>query len=103
MKTSNQTTNRRRFLGTAATGAAWLLSPSLVPRMAAQSPESRIDILLNEPVATIQPEIYGHLVDDLGGLVYKSLWGDELSRGPGIGGLNKRRVDAQKRVKRGMI
>src|ERR1035438_427736 len=38
MKNSNQTTNRRRFLGTAATGAAWLFSPSLVTRMAAQSP-----------------------------------------------------------------
>jgi alpha-N-arabinofuranosidase len=103
MKISNQTTNRRRFLGTAATGAAWLLSPSLVPRMAAQSPESRIDILLNEPVATIQPEIYGHFVEHLGSVVYDGIWVGENSRVPNIGGLRKQLVDALKRVKPGMI
>ena len=64
MKASNPTTNRRQFLGTAAAGAA-----ALVTRMAAQSPESRVDILLNEPVGTIAPEIYGHFVEHLGGVV----------------------------------
>ena len=103
MKHSNQTTNRRRFLGTAATGAAWLLSPSLVTRMAAQSPESRVDILLNEPVGTIAPEIYGHFVEHLGGVVYDGIWVGENSRIPNVGGLRKQLVDALKRVKPGMI
>jgi alpha-N-arabinofuranosidase len=104
MKNSNQTTNRRRFLGTAATGAAWLLSPAaLVTRMAAQSPESRVDILLNEPVGTIAPEIYGHFVENLGGVVYDGIWVGENSRVPNVGGLRKQLVDALKRVKPGMI
>jgi alpha-N-arabinofuranosidase len=103
MKNSNPTTNRRRFLGTAATGAAWLLSPSLVTRMAAQSPESRVDILLNEPVGTIAPEIYGHFVEHLGGVVYDGIWVGENSRIPNVGGLRKQLVDALKRVKPGMI
>ena len=103
MKHSNQTTNRRRFLGTAATGAAWLLSPSLVTRMAAQPPESRVDILLNEPVGTIAPEIYGHFVEHLGGVVYDGIWVGENSRIPNVGGLRKQLVDALKRVKPGMI
>ena len=55
---------------TAAAGAACLASSGpLVTRMAAQSPESRVDILLNEPVGTIAPEIYGHFVEHLGGVV----------------------------------
>ena len=103
MKNSNPTANRRRFLGTAATGAAWLLSPSLVTRMAAQSPESRVDILLNEPVGTIAPEIYGHFVEHLGGVVYDGIWVGENSRIPNVGGLRKQLVDALKRVKPGMI
>jgi alpha-N-arabinofuranosidase len=103
MKNPNQTTNRRRFLGTAATGAAWLLSPSMVTRMAAQSPESRVDILLNEPVGTIAPEIYGHFVEHLGGVVYDGIWVGENSRIPNVGGLRKQLVDALKRVKPGMI
>ena len=103
MKHSNPTTNRRRFLGTAATGAAWLLSPPLVTRMAAQSPESRVDILLNEPVGTIAPEIYGHFVEHLGGVVYDGIWVGENSRVPNVGGLRKQLVDVLKRVKPGMI
>jgi alpha-L-arabinofuranosidase len=42
--------------------------------MAAQSPESRVDILLNEPVGAIAPEIYGHFVEHLGGVVYDGIW-----------------------------
>ena len=73
MENPNQTGSRRRFLRAAA-GSAWLASSSsLVTRMAAQSPESRVDILLNEPVGTIAPEIYGHFVEHLGGVVYDGI------------------------------
>ena len=96
---SNQSSNRRRFLETAAAGAgaAWLLSSgSLVTRMAAQSPESRVDVLLDEPVGTIAPEIYGHFVEHLGGdapiavrrrrlrIVVAAL-GEKVAAGEGVG------------------
>lgn len=103
MKNPNQTASRRRFLRTTAAGAAWLASPSLVTRMAAQSPESRVDILLNEPVGTIAPEIYGHFVEHLGGVVYDGIWVGENSRIPNVNGLRKQLVDALKRVKPGVI
>src|ERR1035437_9339010 len=104
MDRSKPIPNRRRFLGTAAAGAAGLLSSgSLVTRMAAQSPESRVDILLNEPVGTIAPEIYGHFVEHLGGVVYDGIWVGESSRIPNVNGLRKQLVDALKRVKPGMI
>ena len=35
--------------------------------MRAQSDDARIEILLDEPIGTIAPEIYGHFVEHLGG------------------------------------
>ncbi len=69
-------TNRRDFLRAAtatAAGTVWLAS--------AQSPEAHIDILLEEPVGTISPEIYGHFVEHLGGVVYDGIWvGERFAR-----------------------
>jgi alpha-N-arabinofuranosidase len=93
-------TTRRRFLAAATA----LASPGmLLPRLSAQSPESRIDILLNEPVGTIAPEIYGHFVEHLGGLVYDGLWVGERSGIPHVNGLRKQLVDAFRRVKPGVV
>ena len=71
--------------------------------MAAQSPESHVDVLLNEPVGTIAPEIYGHFVEHLGGVVYDGIWVGENSPIPNVNGLRKQLVDALKRIKPGMI
>ena len=104
MTNTNLTASRRRFLRAAAAGTAWLASSGpLGMRMAAQSPESRVDILLNEPIGTIAPEIYGHFVEHLGGVVYDGIWVGENSPIPNVGGLRKQLVDALKRVKPGMI
>src|SRR5664280_3734116 len=94
MGTPNQTASRRRFLRATAAGTAWLAwSGPLATRMAAQSPESRIDVLLNEPVGTIAPEIYGHFVEHLGGVVYDGIWVGERSGIPHVNGLRKQLVD----------
>ena len=80
MKNPNPSASRRSFLRTAAAGAACLATNGpLVTRMSAQSPESRVDILLNEPMGTIAPEIYGHFVENLGGVVYDGIWVGENS------------------------
>jgi len=86
--------NRRLFLGAAA---------AALTRLPAQSPESRIDVLLDEPVDTIAPEIYGHFVENLGGVLYDGIWVGEQSSIPNVNGLRKQLVDALKRVKPGMI
>ena len=104
MENSHQPLNRRRFLGTAAAAAACIASPvALVTRMAAQSPESRVDILLDEPVGAIAPEIYGHFVEHLGGVVYDGIWVGENSPIPNVHGLRKPLLDALKRIHPGMI
>ena len=86
--------NRRFFLGAAA---------AALTRLPAQSPDSRIDVLLNEPIGTIAPEIYGHFVENLGGVVYDGIWVGERSSVPNVNGLRKQLVDALQRVKPGMI
>src|ERR1035438_9561607 len=100
MQSPKYGTNRRGFLGAAAAaGTAWLASPgALMTRLSAQSPESRIDVLLNEPVGTIAPEIYGHFVENLGGVVYDGIWVGEDSAIPNIGGLRKALVEALRRI-----
>jgi alpha-N-arabinofuranosidase len=89
---------RRDFLQSAAAVAAQSLLP-----LRAQTSDSRIEILLNEPVGTIAPEIYGHFVEHLGGVVYDGIWVGEDSRIANVRGLRKQLVDALARIKPGVI
>ena len=86
--------NRRQFLGAAAAGLTPLRS---------QTPESHIDVLLHETGAAIAPEIYGHFVENLGGVIYDGIWVGERSSIPNVNGLRKSLVEALQRVKPGMI
>jgi alpha-N-arabinofuranosidase len=87
-------TDRRTFLRSAAGAAAWLAAP----RLPAQSPESRIDVLLDEPVGTIAPELYGHFVEHIGAVVYDGIWVGERSPIPNVNGLRKELVEALRKV-----
>lgn len=83
---------RRAFLRTAAAGFA--LTPALRPAAA----DCLIEVLVDEPIATIAPEIYGHFVENLGGVVYDGIWVGEDSAVPNIGGLRKPLVEALRRI-----
>ncbi len=89
-------TTRRQF----ALGAASLLTPFL---LRPQTPESRIEVLVNEPIGRIAPEIYGHFVEHLGGVVYDGIWVGEQSKIANVGGLRKSLVDALRAVKPSVI
>src|SRR5580698_5063507 len=97
--------NRRDFLRAATVaGTAWLAAPGARRgRLSAQPAEARIDVLLNEPVGTIAPEIYGHFVEHLGGVVYDGIWVGEQATVPHTNGIRKELVDALSKVKPGMI
>jgi alpha-L-arabinofuranosidase len=94
-------TSRRQFLQAAATGAAYLATDGLDRSglFAAATAESRIDVLLDEPIATIAPEIYSHFVEHLGGVVYDGIWVGADSKIPNVGGLRKELIDALVRIK----
>jgi alpha-N-arabinofuranosidase len=89
-------TTRRQFLGTAAAGI-------LARTLPAQSTESRVEVLLDEPLGTIAPEIYSHFVEHLGGVVYDGIWVGEGSKVPNIGGLRKELIDALRAIRPGVI
>jgi alpha-N-arabinofuranosidase len=89
---------RREFLRATA-AAAWVG----VPGIRSQTPETKIELLLNEPIGTIAPEIYGHFVEHLGGVVYDGIWVGEKSKVPNVRGLRKELVDALAKVKPGVI
>ncbi|HUO30233.1 MAG TPA: twin-arginine translocation signal domain-containing protein, partial [Bryobacteraceae bacterium] len=67
------THSRRDFLRTAAAGLA-----SVSPLRSAAS-EDVIEVLVEEPIATIAPTIYGHFAENLGGVIYDGIWVGEDS------------------------
>src|SRR5713226_10698498 len=94
---------RRAFMGSAlASGAGWLLARH-VPALRAQASDSRLEVLLNEPIGTISPEIHGHFIEHLGGVIYDGVWVGEQSKIPNIGGIRKALVEHMRRIKRGVL
>ena len=76
---------RREFLkGSVVLGSAALISPRA---MFSQAAESRIEILIDEPIGTINPNLYSHFVEHLGGVVYDGIWVGENSKIPNIKGI----------------
>jgi hypothetical protein len=69
----------------------------------AQSPDSRIEILTAEPIATIAPEIYGHFAEHLGGVIYDGIWVGENSKISNVGVFARALVDALVKIKPSVI
>src|SRR5258708_21858191 len=91
--------SRGEFLGAGlAAGAGALIAPG-----GAQGAEAKIDVLINEPIGTISPNIYSHFVEHLGGVVYDGIWVGENSKVPNIGGIRRALVEHVKGIKPGVI
>lgn len=91
----------RRSLLAGAAATAGLLAAA--PAMRAQGGDGRIDVLLEEPVGTIAPELYGHFVEHLGAVVYDGIWVGENAKVPHVRGIRKALLDALKLVKPAVI
>ena len=86
--------SRREFLRVAlASGAA----AALFPRTA-RATEARIEVLLGEPIGPVAPELHGHFVEHLGGVVYDGVWVGEGSRIDNVGGVRRALVDHMRRL-----
>ena len=89
-------TDRRNFLkGLAACGIA--ASGSRAHSAAAES-SAHIEILPDEPIGVIAPEIYGHFIEHLGGVIYDGVWVGEASKIPNQGGIRQSVIDAMKAI-----
>jgi alpha-L-arabinofuranosidase len=85
---------RRHFLGGALAGGLACLAVR-----GSQGAGARIEVLLDESVGTISPDIYGHFVEHLGGVVYDGVWVGTGSKIPNAGGIRAALVEHMRRIK----
>jgi alpha-L-arabinofuranosidase len=98
--------NRREFLRQGALGATALwAAPTANWATASESraADSRIDVLFDEPLGTISPNIYGHFVENLSGVLYDGIWLGENSHVPNINGLRKSLIEHMRKIKASVV
>lgn len=84
----------------AALGGAALCSGGW---LRAEASASKIEILLDEPIGTISPDLYGHFTEHIGGVIYDGIWVGENSAVPNEGGIRKALVEHMKRLKSSVV
>ena len=93
---------RREFVRNSAMGAvAFVLGrPARLSGVIGSSPaDSRIEVLLGEVLGTISPNIYGHFLEHLGGVIYDGVWVGESSKIANIKGIRKDLVDEMRKAR----
>ena len=91
---------RRQFIRNSVLGAGCLVF-SRAASFAATDPtgtDSRIEVLLGEPLGTIPHDIYGHFAENLGGVIYDGIWVGEGSKIPNIKGVRKQLVEEMRKI-----
>lgn len=94
--------DRRQFLRAGLVGAGGILAArASSPLSWAQSSaaDARIEVLLDEPLGTISPNIYGHFVENLSGVVYDGIWVGRNSKVPNVDGIRKELIDEMRKIK----
>ncbi|HXU76507.1 MAG TPA: alpha-L-arabinofuranosidase C-terminal domain-containing protein [Methylomirabilota bacterium] len=91
---------RRDFVQRTALASLALLAAR---RSGAGEPEARIEILLEEPIGVISPDLYGHFTEHIGGVIYDGIWVGEKSKVPNYGGIRAALVDHMKRLKPSVV
>src|SRR5437588_1335370 len=89
---------RREFIGGALVTSAALMALSTT-----RAADANIEVLINEPIGTIAPEIYSHFIEHLGGVVYDGVWVGEKSKIPNIGGIRTALVEQMRKIKPGVL
>lgn len=96
---------RREFLRNGALGAGALIL-SRYPSFAASGPatsDSRIEVLLDEPLGTISANLYGHFTENLGGVIYDGIWVGENSSIPNVNGIRRELIEQMRKIKAPVI
>ena len=97
---------RREFLRTTLLGTGTLIF-SRYARLATPATsamlDSRIEVLLGEPIGTVSPNIYGQFTEHLGGVIYDGLWVGEKSKVPNIGGIRNDVIEHMRKIKASVV
>jgi alpha-L-arabinofuranosidase len=89
---------RRQFLRNTMLGGGALLLVKSAPS-AATAADSRIEVLMDEPLGMISPDVYGHFTEHLGGVIYDGIWVGEDSKIPNVDGIRKELIDQMRKIK----
>jgi alpha-N-arabinofuranosidase len=91
---------RRNFLRNTLFAAGAAVCSRVPPLVAADasSADSRFEILLDEPLGIISPNIYGHFAEHLGGVIYDGIWVGENSPVPNVNGIRKRLLEEMRKI-----
>ena len=87
--------DRRQFL--LSSGLA------LVAASTSSAASGRIEILPDEEIGTISPNIYGHFTEHIGGCTYGGVWVGENSKISNVGGVRKAVIDNLRAIKAPVI
>src|ERR1700758_4128004 len=93
---------RRRFLRASLAGAGGAIASKFSLPLAwdlSTTSDSRIEVLVNETLGTISPNIYGHFTENLSGVVYDGIWVGTNSKVPNVDGIRKELVDEMRKIK----
>lgn len=92
---------RRDFIrtGAVAAGALFTRSSPFAAGLNSGTADSRIEVLLEEPLGIISPNIYGHFAEDLGGVIYDGIWVGKDSKVPNVNGIRKELVDEMTKIR----
>jgi alpha-N-arabinofuranosidase len=91
------TRQRRQFLRQALVGGTGLCLLRDLPAARAAT-AARIEVLPDESIGTIRPDLYGHFAEHIGGVVYDGIWVGEDSAIPHVGGIRKELVEHMRRL-----
>ena len=92
---------RREFLRSGAMAASGLLfrkAAHSVPQPSS-GVDSRVEVLLEEPLGTISPNLYGHFAEHLGGVIYDGIWVGPNSKVPNSNGIRTELVEQMRKIK----
>src|SRR6266700_141378 len=96
-----KTIRRREFLQLLGAGGAALAATARTARAASTRPG--IDILLDEPIGVISPDLYGHFTEHIGGVIYDGIWVGEKSKVPNQRGIRSALVEHMKRLRPSVV
>ncbi len=95
---------RREFIRNGVLGAGAIILARCSPfAAAAATSDSRIEVLLGEPLGAISPNIYGHFTENLSGVIYDGIWVGENSKVANINGIRKELVEEMRKIKAPVI
>lgn len=87
---------RRQFLKNSAIAGA--VAAFCGSRAWAKSSDAHIEILVDEPIGEISPNIYGQFTEHIGGVIYDGVWVGENSKIPNQDGIRSELVERMKQI-----